>query len=515
MARATSTSKDLPNSASLKNRLGGFCPSGVVDIRRLIQSRSTRTIYMGEFMRTNNGLVRLAVLQALACASGLVLATPGRASADPARFDIAAQPLPNALKNFAAQAKMQLLYRYEIVSHATASPVAGQLEKHAALEQLLRGTGLEAVYSNDNTATIRLISAGERAAPGTKAATSDRAGTTNSPPTTSTAADQNPGYIRVAQTDTSAPAESATSKSASEPVAAEEIVVVGVRQALATSQEIKKDAMTFVDSITATDIGAFPDKSVSDALQRLPGITVNRLQSNDDSTHPSGEPTNILIRGLTQVRTEFNGRDTFSADSGRGLNFNDISPELLSRADAYKNQTADMIEGGIAGTIDLRTRLPFDQDGPVIVGTGQADFGDRSNALTPAYSVLASDSIRTEFGRFGLLVDYGGSHVITRTESVVMDKIDMYCGSGYGTKDHAIVNPDGSIPCTSNPFGGTGWAFAPDGIRYSKVDYDRDRIGSTVATQYENNSKSLLATIQYTDSSYHNKWIEDPRPAQA
>ncbi len=466
-------------------------------------------------MRSNNGLVRLAVLQALACASGLLLATPGSASADPARFDIAAQPLPNALKNFAAQAKMQLLYRYEIVSHATASPVTGQLEKHAALEQLLRGTGLEAVYSSENTATIRLISAGERVAPGTKAATGDKPGPANSPPTTSTAAEQNPGYLRVAQVKTSAqPDQGVLANNASETATAEEIVVVGVRRALATSQEIKKDAMTFVDSLTATDIGAFPDKSVSDALQRLPGITVNRLQSNDDSSHPSGEPTNVLIRGLTQVRTEFNGRDTFSADAARGLNFNDISPELLSRADAYKNQTADMIEGGIAGTIDLRTRLPFDQDGPVIVGSVQADYGDRSNALTPAYSVLASDSIRTEFGRFGLLLDYARSHVITRTESVVMDKIDMYCGSGYGTKDHAIVNPDGSIPCTSNPFGGTGWAFAPDGIRYSQVDYDRDRIGSTVATQYENNSNSLLATIQYTDSSYHNKWLEDASHAK-
>src|SRR5216683_1718635 len=94
-------------------------------------------------MRTNNRLVRLAVLQALACASGLVLATPGKASADPAQFDISAEPLPNALKSFAAQAKMQLLYRYDVVSHATARPVTGQLEKHAALEQLLRGTGLE------------------------------------------------------------------------------------------------------------------------------------------------------------------------------------------------------------------------------------------------------------------------------------------------------------------------------------------------------------------------------------
>ena len=345
-------------------------------------------------------------------------------------------------------------------------------------------------------------------APTNAGATGDNAGA-SSTPASSTTADSKKENILLAQATTTAPKDQSTAKSTADDGELTEVIVVGVKQALATSQYIKKEASTFVDSITATDIGAFPDKSASDALQRVPGITVNRLQSNDDSTHPSGEPTNILIRGLTQVRTEFNGRDTFTADSARGLNFNDISPELLSRADAYKNQTADMIEGGIAGTVDLRTRLPFDQEGRVLVGSVQGDFGSLSNQLTPAYSVLASDSIRTDFGRFGLLLDYSRSHVITRTESVIDDKIDTYCSSGYGTVAHAIVNPGGSIPCTSNVFGGTGWAFAPDGIRYSQVDYDRDRIGSTIAGQYENNSKSLLATVQYTDSSYHNKWLED------
>jgi len=459
----------------------------------------------------NHRLVRAAVLQALACASGLALATAGSANADSAIFNIAAQPLPTALKNFAAQTKMQLLYRYDLVSRATASRVVGDLDKHAALDAMLKGTGLEAVYSSENTATIRSIAAQDKSSIGTRSTGGDKlspdAATSNSP----SGADKKPGVLKLAQANANSPqAPSGRSGSAADPSpAVAEIVVVGVKQAIATSQSIKKEASTFVDSITATDIGAFPDKSASDALQRLPGITVNRLQSNDDSTHPSGEPTNILIRGLTQVRTEFNGRDTFSADSGRGLNFNDISPELLSGADAYKNQTADMIEGGIAGTVDLRTRLPFDQNGPVIVASLQGDYGDRSKQLTPAYSVLASDSMSTAIGRFGLLLDYSRSHVITRTQSVIMDKIDTYCSSGYGTAAHAVVNADGSIPCTSNPFGGAGWAFAPDGIRYSQVDYDRDRIGSTIAGQYENNAKSLQATVQYTDSSYHNKWLEN------
>ena len=467
-------------------------------------------------MRANNGLIRMAVLQALACASGLILATPGRASAAPAQFDITAQPLSSALKSFATQAKMRLLYQYDVVSHATANPVAGQLENHAALEKLLQGTGLEAVYNDPNTATIRPIPAAEKAATGRKNATDDKSAPGNQPPTSFIRTDQNAGYVRLARADTNTdsdtgtgPAPSASSSDSPEPAPVQEVVVVGVRQALETAQDVKLNSPTFVDSITATDIGSFPDVSASDALQRVPGITVNRLQSNDDSTHPSGEPTNILIRGLTQVRTELNGRDTFSADNGRGLNFNDVSPELLSRADAYKNQTADMIEGGIAGTVDLRTRLPFDQEGHVLVGSVNGAYGDKSDKATPAWSVLASDSVRTDLGRFGLLLDYSRSHVITQTQSVIDDKIDTYCSSGYGTATQAIVQPNGSIPCTGNVFGGSGWAFAPDGIRYSQVNYDRTRIGSTIAAQYQNNAENLTATLEYTDSGYHNSWLED------
>src|SRR6267142_5085304 len=224
---------------------------------------------MGEFMKTNNGSVRLAVLQALACASGLILATPGKANADPARFDIAAEPLPNALKNFAAQAKMQLLYRYDVVSHATARPVTGELEKHAALEQLLRGTGLEAVYSNDNTATIRLISAGEKATPGAKSATGDKPGPTNSPPTTSTAADQSQGYLRLAQTTKTPTPDAQNDDSLGE------LVVTGIRASMTSARAIKRDSQGIVDAIAPEDIGKLPDTNLAESLQRITGVSID------------------------------------------------------------------------------------------------------------------------------------------------------------------------------------------------------------------------------------------------
>lgn len=326
-------------------------------------------------------------------------------------------------------------------------------------------------------------------------------------PTQGSGADQ----ASQAQQSSSSPAKNAAS---SDQPKKDEIVIVGVRRALETAATIKKNAPTFVDSVTATDIGAFPDQSAAGAIQRIPGVSVNRLQSADDSTHPSGEPTQVLIRGLPFVRTEFNGRDSFSADSARGLQFNDVSPELLSGIDAYKNETADMIEGGIAGTVNLRTRLPFDQKGLVITGNARLNYGSLSKKWDPEFSGLFSDTWDNEAGRFGVLVDYAWSHVFTRTESVIMDKIDTYCSAGAanGTissgSPKAVVGSDGTIPCSSNVFGGSGWAFAPDGIRYSRTDYDRHRRGLALAGQYENLDGTVRATVQYVDSKYHNAWIE-------
>lgn len=216
----------------------------------------------------------------------------------------------------------------------------------------------------------------------------------------------------------------------------------------------------------------------------------------------------MLIRGLTQVRTEFNGRDSFSADSARGLQFNDVSPELLAGVDAYKNQTAEMIEGGIAGTVNLRTRLPFDQKGLTVTGNFRMNYGDRSDRWTPEFSGLISNTFETPIGRFGLLASYAESKVVTRTESVIMDKIDTYCGAGFGTPAAGTVTSDGSINCTANPFGGSGFRYAPDGVRFSEVDYDRKRRGIALAAQYENNAGTVRATLQYVDSHYRNAWFE-------
>ena len=216
-------------------------------------------------------------------------------------------------------------------------------------------------------------------------------------------------------------------------------IVTGLRASLESAQGIKQNSDTFVDSITATDIGAFPDKSVAEALQRVPGITVSRLQSSDDSNHFSAEPATVLIRGLTFVRTEFNGRDSFSADGYRGLNFNDVSPELMQGVDTYKNQTAEMIEGGIAGVVNLRTRTPFDSDGQTFALTGRVNYGTLSEEPTYEASGVYSNTWETDSGRFGLLANAAYSNIVTRTEAVNMTRIATFC-SDYPQVGGAFPN---------------------------------------------------------------------------
>ena len=268
---------------------------------------------------------------------------------------------------------------------------------------------------------------------------------------------------------------------------ATEVIVVGARKSLQNAQNIKKNAGTVVDSITATDIGAFPDKSVAEALQRVPGVTVTRSAYKDDVMHFSAEPSGVIIRGLPQVRSEFNGRDTFSATSGYGLSWSDISPEMMAGIDTYKNQTADMIEGGIAGSVNLRTRLPFDSKGRLLTGTITANYGDLDGRTTPEFSGVWSDRWSTDLGDFGLLANAAYSKVDTVSRGVILPRMVPFAAGTYSDE----IN------------------YIPSGINMTETAYERERKGVSLAAQWASPDRSMKATLQYNKSTYDSTWNED------
>ncbi|APP81038.1 TonB-dependent receptor [Xanthomonas hortorum] len=232
-------------------------------------------------------------------------------------------------------------------------------------------------------------------------------------------------------TTTAAPAQDPTTQQL------DTVQVTGTRSSVTKAQLVKQNAEQIVDSIVAEDIGKLPDNNVAEALQRISGIQITRNY---------GEGSSIAIRGLTQVRTELNGRDIFTANDGRGLSFEDVSAELLGGVNVYKNPSADMIEGGLGGTVDLRTRLPFDYDGRKIAGSVQYNHYDLADDGKPAFSGLFSDRWQTGIGEIGLLVNYSQQKSPFRQDTISIEpwytQTDLpgYEGQGVSVPHGAGIN---------------------------------------------------------------------------
>jgi len=282
-------------------------------------------------------------------------------------------------------------------------------------------------------------------------------------------------------------AEEADGKANAEEKVVEVIEVRGQRGNLISAQNMKMDADTVMDAISAADMGSMPDRSVLEAISRMPGVAIERFSAADDPDHFGVEGGGVVVRGLTHVRSEFNGRDSFSADSGRGLSFEDVSPELMGSVEVFKNQTADMIEGGIAGTVNLNTRKAFDADGRAFAFSADATYTDMREETSPTFSGLYSDIWTLDSGRLGFLVNYSNSKIKVESNGT---QVGRYEEQPYQSLDGQAL-------------------YIPQSARLSKKLDDREREGFATSLQWENTDKTLLLTGEYIRSEASLIWGEN------
>jgi TonB-dependent receptor len=258
------------------------------------------------------------------------------------------------------------------------------------------------------------------------------------------------------------------------------IIVTGIRASLRSARDRKKNAEQMVDSITAQDIGALPDRSVSEALQRVPGITLQRTNEARDPARLSAEGGGVFIRGLSWIRSEFNGRDVFSARNGRGLNFEDVSADLLAGVDVYKNPSADLVEGGIGGLVNLRTRKPFDQPGQLIAASADYNYADfRKKGFWSGNAVYSN---RWGFGHgaeFGLLLAGSINNIGNRSDSIQT-----------GLWAQRTSDPDG-VPNSGDEV--TGVTPSSFGIR--RIDWQQKRVTFDGSAQLQA-TPNLIFTVE-------------------
>lgn len=191
------------------------------------------------------------------------------------------------------------------------------------------------------------------------------------------------------------------------PVAAQDaptttITITGLRKSLKKTEDIKRESVQVVDSINAADIGAFPDSSIGDALQRVAGVQITR---------DMGETANVIIRGLPDVSTTVNGLEIFTG-RGRRIAYQDLPVQAVQGLDVYKSLTADLLEGGIAGSVNVRLAAPFDKAG---LGAGLSVDLHRNRVYgssatkektDPAFGGYVHNTWNTGAGQFGALLDF-------------------------------------------------------------------------------------------------------------
>lgn len=180
-----------------------------------------------------------------------------------------------------------------------------------------------------------------------------------------------------------------------------DIIVTGYRRSLEDSANAKKNATNFIDSIYSEDVGKFPDLNLAESLQRLPGVQINRDRA--------GEGTTINVRGLSAgfTVTTINGFATttsaYSGNEGRGSGLDVIPNELFRRLTLAKSPTANTVEGGTAGVVDLQPLRAFDKKGFHVSLQAQGQYQDASGTTTPRAALIASNTFDTGIGEFGVL----------------------------------------------------------------------------------------------------------------
>jgi len=178
--------------------------------------------------------------------------------------------------------------------------------------------------------------------------------------------------------------------------AIEEVLVSGVRSALTSAMDTKRNASGVVDSIDAQDIGKFPDTNLAEALQRIPGVSIDR---------EGGEGKYVTVRGFGAGFnvTTLNGRQLTSENVNRDFEFDTLGSEMINGLVINKSGSALTDSGGIGATIDIRTARPFDV-GNRVAGSVKLGYEKLAKETAPQASILLSQNFADD--TFGVLFAY-------------------------------------------------------------------------------------------------------------
>lgn len=399
---------------------------------------------------------RTLLLAPIAAAAMVPLAGHAQ-STRAAQLSIPAGDLGAALSAFSRATDIQVVVDPAVIAGKRSAGLSGTFAAGEALTRLLDGSGLSFTLNGDTVLVQRAR---------------ENVSAQRAPIRTSAAAP--------------AAADSRTSVQPQQPI--EEIVVsAGFADSLARALDQKRQASNVIDVISAEDIGKFPAQNLAEALQRVPGVSINRDRGEGlfvrvRGLGPSFQVVNVNSRGAA---VNENVRD--SGQSGRQFRFDTLPSELVSSVEVIKSPTAALDEGAIGGIVNVRTFRPLDLGRSTTAGSAVASSPELADTIDPRVSGLASWI--NDDTTLGLLVS-----AVYDERTLRQDRIT---GVSWTDRD-AGVDTDG------DGVADTGALLVPTATRPTLEREDRERIGVNGALQWQpNDALDLNLDVFYTELKDH------------
>jgi TonB-dependent receptor len=280
------------------------------------------------------------------------------------------------------------------------------------------------------------------------------------------------------------------------------VVVQGIRGSLERAMDIKRDSNGVVDAISAEDIGKFPDTNLAESLQRITGVSINRVngEGSEITVRGFGPDFNLVtLNGRTMPTAKVRAigtRGNYGAGGDRAFDFANLASEGVNGLEVYKTGQAILPSGGIGATVNIKTRTPFDDPGTNFSVSAKA-MNDTSveagDDFTPELSGLASWTDDTERFGIGVFGSYSkrdsGAPTQQVNDWIVRESAD-------GTIDGSYTRGDGSTQITNPPAAGQLYAIAQDS-RYDFSDLSRERLNGQLVLQFRP-MDNLTLTGDYT-----------------
>src|ERR1700686_4052622 len=231
----------------------------------------------------------------------------------------------------------------------------------------------------------------------------------------------------------------------------QEVVVTGIRYSLEQSIVQKRAATSVVDVVTAEDIGKMPDKNIADSLQRVPGVTISSAGANEGGFD---EADRVSMRGTNPSLTQtlINGHSVASGDwfvldqvqtVGRSVSYTLLPSEIVSKVGGQKSSSASLVEGGVAGSVDIITRKPLEFSKTfTLEASAGAVYADLPSKTDGQYSALAN--FKNDANNFGVMLQLFSETRDLRRDGVEILGYDTITGKDAAGNPTAIAksNPD-------------------------------------------------------------------------